>query len=952
VLFGLEYLHAQGVLHRDIKGANILTTKTGVAKLADFGVAARAASFGGADLDDDIVGSPYWMAPEIIEMSAPPSTACDIWSLGCTILELTTGKPPYFDLTPMAALFRIVQDDVPRLPAGASEALKDFLLQCFNRESALRAGAKILLNHAWLQRAPVRSMRTHDIFALEGLGSRDLGSPKLSSPASRLVRVKSAPFLDGDEAGWYFADDAKKGRSAVILNLSPESVKYNTEVNSSSLLSSPPVTKQRFLSPRLVNPQANDMLNKYRETGDDNIEDGLVKRESKVSPTSSALAHDSTMRKISSQTIDHSYHTGVSSMSLPISNSVLNEINWDTDLWDMDFETDVRVSELSIKWSSITDKKDNVIIDPFAVGFFEDDRDFVHDVLRERESRKREEVDLLLMELVTRQSYPSDCESVSSRLLKLLKPVDGENNLLSEFGAVYLLEVLRSPSCAIEILEITNAVLVACPNAADLLAGLGVAPLLASLPVIDNPKVLDLLGMILDSVRIRCSEPSLRAFVSGGGLQLAIELLLRPGERTRTPSRYAVALAGVEFLLRILDASTVKLKPHCLPRAALCRALALRDAPAKLAASLEASLDMDTSIEPRDADAITRALAALCDADTVVKETIAEPKTATVILRVLATFPVRVASAWKRGADGDTEAKLAARILKAIKTVSMASAAALDSLASCNAIETAVTVLKAVQTGVIEANCCVKRPVPRRDELEDQLVPIVYYLCRIDRSRLARAARCGAATLLADCVARRRHLKQFALAVLCELCHVAANDAQGDIGAELWHAGGVRLYARLLVEAYWGVRALAALNAWLKADTKVEAAMAEPQCALSVVLLFQRLDTAEFEQTLSPLLDACETSPQFARALLDVRTENRRHAFAIELGRKLERHVSAIVRKALLEILRAVLAASDAPRALLIASSLNSVLASLLTDERTSGQVLVIDLAGTVLGSL
>lgn len=163
VLFGLEYLHAQGVLHRDIKGANILTTKTGVAKVADFGVAARAVSFGCGALEEAVVGSPYWMAPEIIEMSAPPSAACDIWSLGCTILELTTGRPPHFDLTPMAALFRIVQDDGPRLPAGASEALRDFLLQCFNREAVLRAGAKALLGHAWLQRAPADLPRVHDV---------------------------------------------------------------------------------------------------------------------------------------------------------------------------------------------------------------------------------------------------------------------------------------------------------------------------------------------------------------------------------------------------------------------------------------------------------------------------------------------------------------------------------------------------------------------------------------------------------------------------------------------------------------------------------------------------------------------------------------------------------------------------------------------------------------------
>eukprot|EP00981_Chlorochromonas_danica_P007042 scaffold1536_cov179-Ochromonas_danica.AAC.2 len=76
VLRGLKYLHEQGVLHRDIKGANILTTKDGMVKLADFGVAIKLSE---AHSDEqDVVGSPYWIAPEIIEMSAPTS-ACDIW---------------------------------------------------------------------------------------------------------------------------------------------------------------------------------------------------------------------------------------------------------------------------------------------------------------------------------------------------------------------------------------------------------------------------------------------------------------------------------------------------------------------------------------------------------------------------------------------------------------------------------------------------------------------------------------------------------------------------------------------------------------------------------------------------------------------------------------------------------------------------------------------------------
>ncbi|CAN0292189.1 unnamed protein product, partial [Laminaria digitata] len=95
VLEGLKYLHDQGVLHRDIKGANILTTKHGLVKLADFGVAMKLSDKQISDMD--VVGTPYWMAPEIIEMTGT-TTACDVWSVGCTIIELLEGKPPYFDL--------------------------------------------------------------------------------------------------------------------------------------------------------------------------------------------------------------------------------------------------------------------------------------------------------------------------------------------------------------------------------------------------------------------------------------------------------------------------------------------------------------------------------------------------------------------------------------------------------------------------------------------------------------------------------------------------------------------------------------------------------------------------------------------------------------------------------------------------------------------------------------
>ncbi|GAA5904546.1 serine/threonine-protein kinase [Sporobolomyces salmoneus] len=145
VLQGLLYLHDQGVIHRDIKGSNILATKEGNIKLADFGVATRV----GGPSDSAVVGSPYWMAPEVVDQTGA-TTASDIWSLGALVIELLTGKPPYHFLDPMPALFRIVNDDCPPIPQGASAVVRDFLVQCFQKDGNLRIGARKLLRHPWM----------------------------------------------------------------------------------------------------------------------------------------------------------------------------------------------------------------------------------------------------------------------------------------------------------------------------------------------------------------------------------------------------------------------------------------------------------------------------------------------------------------------------------------------------------------------------------------------------------------------------------------------------------------------------------------------------------------------------------------------------------------------------------------------------------------------------------
>ncbi|KAK4177954.1 putative cell division control protein [Triangularia setosa] len=148
VLQGLQYLHDQGVIHRDIKGANILTTKDGTVKLADFGVS-TSQFMTGNDKEAQVVGTPYWMAPEIIQLSGATS-ASDIWSVGCTVIELLQGKPPYHNLAAMPALFAIVNDDHPPLPEGVSPVARDFLMACFQKDPNLRVTAKKLMKHPWI----------------------------------------------------------------------------------------------------------------------------------------------------------------------------------------------------------------------------------------------------------------------------------------------------------------------------------------------------------------------------------------------------------------------------------------------------------------------------------------------------------------------------------------------------------------------------------------------------------------------------------------------------------------------------------------------------------------------------------------------------------------------------------------------------------------------------------
>ncbi|KAI7850692.1 kinase-like domain-containing protein [Circinella umbellata] len=167
ILNGLEYLHVNEVVHCDLKAANILTTKTGDVKLSDFGVSLNLKIK--ASDPGSVSGTPNWMAPEVIELKGA-STKSDIWSLGCTLIELVTGKPPYADMIAMSAMFRIVEDNYPPLPSNISQDMHSFLLCCFQKDPKERPTATQLKEHSWI-RANQRRLKKNNQSSTHGISS-------------------------------------------------------------------------------------------------------------------------------------------------------------------------------------------------------------------------------------------------------------------------------------------------------------------------------------------------------------------------------------------------------------------------------------------------------------------------------------------------------------------------------------------------------------------------------------------------------------------------------------------------------------------------------------------------------------------------------------------------------------------------------------------------------------
>ncbi|KAJ3368578.1 hypothetical protein GGF31_006260 [Allomyces arbusculus] len=206
-LLGLVFLHGKGIIHRDLKSANILLSLAGDARIADFGVSEQLTT--GAAARNTVVGTPFWMAPEVV-LGTTYATPADIWSLAITVIELVDGVPPLHTEHPMRALFRIPHLPPPTTRHAAGPTIADFIAVAAVKDPAKRATAAQLVMHDLVAPYIVDPARRRAVLAPKVLAWKEARAMAAAAPVEETRKVNV------DVASLAKASDAQRDRGEAV----------------------------------------------------------------------------------------------------------------------------------------------------------------------------------------------------------------------------------------------------------------------------------------------------------------------------------------------------------------------------------------------------------------------------------------------------------------------------------------------------------------------------------------------------------------------------------------------------------------------------------------------------------------------------------------------------------------------------------------------------------------
>ncbi|KAI9204989.1 uncharacterized protein BJ171DRAFT_598587 [Polychytrium aggregatum] len=925
VLEGLIYLHDQGVIHRDIKGANILTTKDGFVKLADFGVATKLSDIN----DKHVVGSPYWMAPEVIELSGA-TTASDIWSVGCTTIELLQGKPPYHELAPMSALFRIVQDEHPPLPENASPLAKDFLLHCFQKDCNLRVTAKKLSKHPWVQAvkqkkvsspsrgAPTGTLLTPIVASLENLVPESVGAeaslpvqiieanpqdiqPIDSKSPERLARAQAVPKIDLSQKSTTSPPSSRstplaESQGKLLHRPSTASAQFTTLP-----AESPKSEKPGSCSTSVAAASAKKMVKEETESWDDDFDFEEAKKVSELQDKDHSLPRRLQAQTKSKKSTGGQIHKAslsappLASPLLPGAKPVPKALDISFESWDDDFEfQDLKLAPKSESPVQPTDKMQNAkplatTSDPKTVkdaqraintsvekyaenALFEDYGDFLHDS------------DMELSKKI--QSHKLDFESNND------DKNDDSGNESDPFSEIEESSFYNEhhTKISVSIMEefsrirfgIPESVLIQhCDNLLNMLIAAGpvavsrivtyhcVIPLIELLETqISSPLACRLLSLINTVVVANMQVQENICLL--GSLSVIFQYTLN-----KHPSK--VRLEAGLFVLKLCRTSPLTLQMFISCRGLPILTQLLEDNYQAEHELVWIAIDAMEGVFELQGSTPKNYFCEILSKNGVLK------KLTTSLLWIMADPDVRASSFIKKvagllllfsQADSTIKEKLGRReclkdLARALPHLSPSlQVVVLKCIKNVSMQSSTLDALQSVEMIQLISSMLSQKGSPCYMEVQNQAVTILFNLCRLSKERQELTALAGLIPQLQSFVASKSPLRQFALPILCDLTH-GANVVVRNI---LWESSGVYSYMELLTDPYWSANSLEALGAWICDDlTRIEDVLVAPSGVSALAtgfVLASKNSTTQFSNFLGPFQKLLMVSRRICQEIL------------------------------------------------------------------------------------